>query len=60
MYSAKIEKDRSPKDGKASQDAGIIIETFKKRSQDQWSSFKLIIFSINKEVGRDEIKKDNR
>jgi hypothetical protein len=35
MYSAKIEKDRSPKDGKASQDAGIIIETFKKRSQDQ-------------------------
>jgi len=60
MYPAKIEKDISPKDVKACQDAGVIVKTFKKRNQDHWSSFKLIIFSINKEVGRDEIKKDNR
>ena len=35
MYQAKIEKDISPKDVKASQDTGIIIETLKKRSKDQ-------------------------
>ena len=34
MYPAKIEKDISPKDVKACQDAGVIVKTFKKRNQD--------------------------